>query len=150
MALTVIIPREAKRKPYWFHCRFSVPAYPKQEWLDKAADEAGHLFIADMNKQGFQYEDRYGIVIRRMPGAATPITGGPSINERERFDARRDMQRVLSGDPMRAREDLSYVASVPVLAEAEFWEYDLAGVFVHDELMVETPDPHEELEVLRR
>lgn len=150
MSITVIIRPEMKLKPYWFHCRFSLPAYPKQEWLDKAADECGRQFIADMNRQGFTYQDRFGIVIRQMPSPAVPITGAPSILERERFNARRDLDRILSGDRMRALPDPGYVASVPLLSEAEFWEYDLAAVFVHEELLVETPAAHEELEMLHR
>lgn len=147
MGLELILPRDRGRKPYWLHARFSTPAYPKPEWVDELADAAGKLFIADMNRQGWQFEDKHGLWWTG-PLQPTPVTGAPTRAQREYFRAKDALSRVQQGDKMRARE-LDYVASVPLLNESETWEYDLKGVFIHDTILVETPDPHEELAMLR-
>lgn len=143
LGLTLRLPKELGRKAYWLHARFTVPAYPKQTWLDEAADEAGKLFIADMARQGWTYIDKYGIGIAYEPVAKTPVTGAPSRLERERFVARDALDRVRGGDRMRAKE-MNYTANVPILGQSELWEYDLRAAFYHATILTETPDPHEE------
>lgn len=150
LGLTFISKQALPNKAYWLHARIAVPAYPKQAWLDEAADKQGALFIADMTRQGWTYIDR-GIWISDQPVAKTPITGAPSIGERERFNAKEALPRVMAGDRMRLQHDTSrYVANMPTTAEVEDWEYDIKAAFWRETILTEMPAAHEEREVLLR
>lgn len=137
-------------KAYWLHARIVVPAYPKQVWLDEAADKQGALFIADMTRQGWTYIDK-GIWISNDPVARVVAAGAPSIEERERFVAKDAISRVMAGDRMRLQHDTSrYVSIVPAVEETEEWEYDIKAAFWRETVLTEVPDAHEEREVLLR
>ena len=145
---TLLLRSDLGKKPYRLRCRFSVDAFPRASWLEKAKHAAAEAFVQDMAKQGFEYLDQHGVTMTG-PFSATPITGLPSRRERGRFNARQALPAVLAGNPLRPPER-SYAVSVPLLDESEKWEYELAAVFIHKTLFVETPDKHEEEEMLRK
>jgi hypothetical protein len=150
LGLHLRVHKALPNKAYWLHARIVVPAYPKQAWLDEAADKQGALFIADMNRMGWAYIDR-GIWIANEPISRTPITGAPSIEERERFVAKDAIDKARQGDRLRLKHDTSrYVTSVFDTSEVEEWEYDIKAAFWRETILVETPDEHEEREVLLR
>lgn len=130
-------------------CRFTVEAGTTSDRLDKYKYKVAEAFVSDLEKQGWKYEPNRLPASERGfkltgPFPATPVKGLPSRAEQFRFNAQRDMARVLAGDKLRAT-DLSYVSNVPLLGETDKWEYELSAVFIHEEILVETQRPIGEL-----
>ena len=148
-ALNIIRP-DFGSKAYRLHCRFTMPAYPRADFLAKAKFEAAELFVKDMAKQGFNYIDKHGFKMTG-PYQHTVIRNLPSMHEQERWhQSSRDMLAdVKAGRAPRATGP-GYVSSVLDLSESELWEYDLGGVFVHKTIVVEYPEEHELVKELAR
>ena len=139
------------KKAYRLRCRFTVPAFPRKDWLDKAKVTAAEAFVRDMAKQGFEYVDKYGF---EMTGPFAPLVRGslPKRHEQERWhqSSREMLPGLMRGVAPRASGG-GYVSVVPSLNETEQWDYELKGVFVHKTILVEQPDSHElEKELVRR
>jgi hypothetical protein len=138
-----LIRPDLGKKAYRLRCAFTMPAYPRADFLAKAKVEAAELFVEDMAKQGFAYRDEHGF---RMSGPYVPTKVGsiPKRHEQERWhQASRDMlPSLLNGNPPRVK-DPGYVFAPLTLQTSDLWEYRLAGVFVHDTIVVEYPEEHE-------
>ena len=139
------------KKPYRLKCRFQIPAYSGERLLERAKYAAAEAFIADMAVKGWQYigessrlaPDARGFRMTFM-GAHVEIMS--SVKRPKRPPSSAKMQAaVMQGATFRAPDDEgASVRTVPHFAEAEFWDYELAGVFLRDTLLMEVPDLHEE------
>jgi len=137
------------KKAYRLRCRFSIGAFPSRDVLEKAKVACAERFVIDMAKQGWDYLDKYGF---RMSGPYPPteIVNLPSRSKQERWHqpSAEIMAAVMAGARIRAQDD-GYVKAVPPVALSDYWDFELAGVFVHNTILTEYPDKHEESEALK-
>lgn len=59
-----------------------------------------------------------------------------------RLSSKQMLPGVMQGAKYRA-EDEPVAMTVPLLEETDAWEHIFSGLFVHDTLMADLPDPHE-------
>ena len=132
---TVIMPKDHGYRPYRLRCRFSIGAYPRQDWLDKAKIAAAERFVEDMAKQGWEYIDRHGV---RMTGPYSPaiITGIPAFGERERIKASEAAYAVSQGARLLPKKQ-SLVASVTPVSQSDVWEFEISAVFERKTIVME-------------
>lgn len=134
----LLIRPDLGKRPYRLRCRFTIDAFPKPHWLEKAKYAAAEAFVRDMAKQGFEYVDRLGVT---MTGPFPTVEIASSLRRpREHFSARRP--------DFRRKEPGSMATTLPALTEMPRWDYELAMVFVHKTLLVEIPTAEEEREML--
>lgn len=135
---TLIQPSRDK-KPYRLRCRFKIERFPRLERLDREKVNVAERFVRDMKAQGWVYDNRFGF---RMTGPY-PVIEPVTIHIPRTPSARGMMPYVAQG--ARFLDQGGTVAmAMPLVAESESWEYELAGVFVRDAVLVERPDLHEE------
>ena len=134
---TIIKPSRDK-KPYRLRCRFKIEPYPRRERLDREKVVVAERFVEDMRKQGWAYSNS-GFKMTGPYPAIDPITihAPRTPSAREMLAGVSQGQRFL--DPGGAPASL-----MPTLFESEVWEYEVAAVFIREEMMIERPDLHEE------
>ena len=138
--MEVILRPDLGKRAYRMRCRFMIDAYPRQSWLEQAKYAAAKEFIKDMDTQGWEYLDKFGI---RMSGPYPQINFPtlPKRSQQEQWNgparngpaSHRNGRQTLSGSP-------GAVVVMPRLNEVERWEYELAAVFVRPTLVAEVPD----------
>lgn len=142
--VTLLVRPDIGHRAYRLRCRFRVGAYPTQDWLDKAKYTAAEQFVADLAKQGWTYLDKHGF---KMSGPFVPveIVNLPTRHQQAQWHMKSSemLNKLGTGQQFRAAS-ASYASIVPPVAECEYWEFELAGVFVHQTLLTERPDAHEE------
>ena len=149
----LLIRPDLGKRAYRLKCRFAMPAYPLPTWVENEKYKTAERFVSDMAKQGWEYDpgrlapSERGFKLTG-PYPKTPILVLPSSVERQRIDAHRDLAKVRAGDRMRDKGS-DYVSTVPMIEESEYWEYEISAVFIRNTILVETPDSHEELEVIK-
>ena len=150
--MTVLLFRpDLGKKAYRLKCRFVIEAFPTQDWLDKKKIETAERFVSDMKKQGWEYDpnkivpSERGFKLRG-PFQATPVMVLPKAPRI--IPNHEALARVKAGDLMRDTGE-DYAVTVPILSESAQWEYEISAVFIRSTILVETPDKHEELEVIR-
>lgn len=127
-------------------CRFIVGAFPSERGLREAKYEAAGRFVRDMAKRGWGYLDKHGFKMTG-PYPETPIMTLPKRSQQERFHtpSREMLAGVQAGHRFNhMSRDSGYARDVPLIAETDSWEFELAGVFVHETILTEVPDEHEE------
>ena len=131
----IILRPGLEKKAYRLRCRFSIPAFPTERWLEKAVLATGKVFIADLAKRGWVYLDKHGIKLSGPFPALTTVRLPPkSQQEPWQYSARQGPgKHRVSGAAFG-------VSTVPGLDAIGDWEYELAAVFVHKELWAEVPD----------
>lgn len=135
---TIIKPTRDK-KPYRLRCRFKIEPHPSMERVDREKVRVAEMFVADMHKQGWEYDTRSGFKMEGPFPFVPPIT----IHMPRVLTAKDMLSGVANGN--RFLEDSGTPASMmPTLGASEWWEYELAGVFIRTEIMVEYADLHEE------
>jgi len=124
-------------------------AYPLPDWVTKTKFKVAELFVADMAKQGFEYDPNKlpphvkGFKLTG-PYPATPdIT---SIKVPKRYTGKQALLRVAAGDRLHD-EGQDYATTLSSIDMSEQWEYEISAVFIHKTILTETPDSHEEHEV---
>ena len=144
MVVTLVRPDRGKRA-YRLRCRFQIDAFPKASFLEKAKYAAAEAFVRDMAKRGWQHVEKYGF---RMTGPF-PATVTVNLPKRSQqmpwaIPSRDLLPAIQAGYRFGPRESSSpYISEVPLLGETDRWEYELAGVFVHETILTESPDEHE-------
>lgn len=134
------------KKAYRLRCRFSVGAFPSERSLEKAKYAAAEMFVTDMAKQGWHYLDRHGFKMTG-PYPAVEVVQLPKRSQQERWHVPSAdiMSAVATGTRIgRIAQDGGYAKPVPLLAESDRWEFELAAVFTHKTILTEYPDKHEE------
>jgi hypothetical protein len=136
------------KRGYRLRCRFSVGAFLDEWSLEKAKRVAAEAFVTDMAKQGWCYLDRYGFKMTG-PYPAIEVVQLPKRSQQERWHlpSADIMPAVMAGARIgRIAQDGGYARSVAPLTETDRWEFELAGVFVHQTILTEYPDKHEEIQ----
>lgn len=148
----LLLHKDLGKRAYRLKCRFKIDPNPKPDWLERTKFQAAELWVQDMEKQGWEYDPNKlekslrGFTMKG-PFVSTPVTGAPSRLEQFRFNAKRDLPKILSGDPMRVPDLSRYVATMPSLGESPQWEYELSAIFIRKTLLVEVPDLKEERDI---
>ena len=145
--MELLLRPDLGKKAYRLRCRFVVGAHPSERTLEKAKYEAADLFVADMAKQGWQWLSKHSFRIRGpFPQVQTVTLPKASLQERWHVPSRELLPAISAGYPgPRPAGDGGYARLVPLMAETDAWEYELAGVFIRDTIQVEVPDAHEEM-----
>lgn len=145
--LELLLRPDLGKKAYRLKCRFVIGAYPSERTLEKAKFHAADLFVRDMAKQDWENVSKHGFQMRG-PFAAVQVVNLPKRSQQERWHTpSKDMIAAIhAGYTPSLPTAPNYVQTVPDVAEADDWEFELAGVFVHSTIMTELPDPHEERE----
>ena len=98
--------------------------------------KAAVMFITDLAKQGWEYVDKFGISVKKMPFAHIEFPTLPSRSQQENwhFNPRTDSieHKVECSSPG--------VVNVPALDAVEKWEFELAAVFLHQTILAEVED----------
>lgn len=137
--MELILKPDLGRKAYRLRCVFRLPAGPPARILEKAKYAAADRFIRDMRVQGWEYVDEHGF---RMRG---PYPYIPTMNLKvpHQLNAREMLQFIRQGRPLPAIEAPPVLTLLPLVMH-EYWEYELAGVFLHKTILMEIPDKGEE------
>lgn len=136
---TLILNPAREAKPYRLRCRFKTDPHPGRDRLEREKVRVAEMFVRDMHKQGWENDTRYGFTMKGPFPMVTPIT----LHPRRMLTAREMAPMVARGARFLDNAD-SGVRELPSLALSEYWEYEIAGVFVRPQIMTEYPDPHEE------
>ena len=147
MVPEVLLRPDLGKRPYRLKCRFITNSFPSERMLEKAKYEAAGLFVRDMAKQGWQHVDGYGFKMSG-PFPATETIILPKRSDQERWHT--PSAEILDTQGFRRRPQQQYATTVPQLTETDSWEFELAAVFIHDTLLTEVPDEHEEQEELTK
>ena len=136
------------KKAYRLHCRFRIGAYPSPRLLDLAKYEAAEQFVVDMAKKGYQHIGESSRLPPEQRGWRMAFKGAHIapmnlVKHPRALSAREMLPRVMQGERFRVRDDPP-VMLVPHFSEAEYWDYDLSTIFIHDTILMDWPDRHEE------
>jgi len=136
------------KRPYRLKCRFRVPAGSGPDFLEKAKYAAAEQFIADMKVKGWEY---IGGSSRLPPeargfrltfkGAHVEVRG---LSKPKRLPSSREMLPAIMQGARFLPDERSDVVTVPHYTETEYLDWELAGVFLRNTLLMEVPDAHEE------
>lgn len=138
--MTTLISRVTRdNKPYRLKARFKIEPSPGRDRLDREKVRVAEMFVRDMHKQGWENDGRYGF---RMKGPF-PMVTVTTLHPR-RMPTAREMAPMVARGARFLDNAESGVMELPPLALSEYWEYEIAGVFVRPQIMTEYPDPHEE------
>ena len=127
------------KKAYRLRCRFKTDPYIPTALLDREKVRVGEMFVEDMRKQGWVYDTRYGFKLTGPYPTITPIT----VHVPRQPTAREMLSGVSQGDRF-LDPGGNLAITMPQVASRESWDYEIASIFIRDELMVEVPDLHEE------
>lgn len=146
----LILRPDLGKKAYRLKCRFVIGAYPGARALEKGKYEAADLFVRDMAKQNYEYVDRYGFTLAGpFPATETVTLPKPSQQEQWHAPSREMIVAIRAGyRPEQLVQNDGYAKPVPLISETDAWEFELSGVFVHETILMEVPDPHEEKEMM--
>ena len=136
---TLIVRPSRDKKPYRLRCRFRIEPHPGQGRLDREKVKVAEQFVRDMHKQGWENHTGSGFAMKGPFPPVIPVT----IRPRRTPSARQMLAGVARGE--RVLDDgYTGVREVPLLGESEWWEYEIAGVFIRAQILTEVPDRHEE------
>ena len=103
--------------------------------LNRDKVRVAERFVKDMAAQGWVHDPRFGFRLTGPFPAIVPVT----IHVPRTPSAREMLPYVAQG--ARFLDAGGTIAGMmPKITESEWWEYELAGVFVRDEILVEKPD----------
>ena len=132
------------KRPYRLKCRFKIEPRPTRDSLKNGVLKTLDLFAGDMGKRGYEYAPKYGI---RLDGPFVPVVP-ITVRRPQRIGSREMLPGVMQGNRYRDAGG-SIARTVTPLSESEYWEYELAAVFIGNTILMETPDPHEEREMIK-
>lgn len=133
MIATIIRPFR-ENQAYRLRCRFKIEPCPNLSWLDIQKVRVAEMFVKQMHAQGWEHDNRVGF---RMTGPY-PMVEPVTIHIRRTPSAREMLPYLLQGAKFRANGE-TMAAPMPKLATSEWWEYEIAGVFIRRQIMVESP-----------
>jgi hypothetical protein len=141
----VLLRQKRDKKAYRLRCRFKIDSLPRPEWLEKAKFAAAERFVEDMRKQGWEYVGKFGFKMTG-PFPATETVILPKRGEQARWHLPSAdlLPAIEAGYRIGQTPASDYTQEVPLLGETGCWEYELAGVFAHEQILTEYADPHEE------
>lgn len=135
---TLLLRPSREKRPYRLRCRFKIEPHPGQDRLDREKVKVAEQFVTDMRKQGWEHDGRVGFEMKGPLPMVIPTT----IRPRHTPTAREMLPGVMRGQ--RFLDDGSTgVSLVPSLRASEWWEYEISGVFIREQILTELPDAHE-------
>ena len=145
MGVEVLVRPDRSKRAYRLRCRFRVEAFPNPGFLERAKFRAAETFVEDMHKQGWEYLNSHGFKMTG-PFPAIEVVNLPkrSLQPRWHQPSQEVLQRIMAGQRVRATGN-GFASDMPGLGACEKWEYELAGVFVHNTILTETPEDQEAL-----
>ena len=116
--------------------------HPMVSRLDREKVIIAERFVRDMHKQGWEHDGRVPFVMKG-PFPQVEIT---TIHPQRLPTAREMAPYVAQGDRFRDPfVGYDYGAKPALtLAASEYWEYEIAGVFVRTQILTELPDKTEQ------
>jgi len=138
--IQTIIKPDLGKKPYRLKCRFAIDAYPHPDWLTKEAKKIAEQFVRDMKAQGWEHVPEYQFKIDGPFPKVTPMT----VKQVRQPTAREMLPYILQGATFPDKGGTMAQDLLP-LDQQEYWEFELSAVFFRETLLVEYPDPHEEI-----
>lgn len=136
---TLLLRPTRDRKAYRLRCRFKIEPFPPPYRLDREKVKVAEQFVREMHKQGWEYVESFGFKMAGPFPMVVPTTIRPN-----RMPTAREMLPWVARGERFLDDGETGVSTVPALRESEWWEYELAGVFVRDQIMTEVADRHEE------
>lgn len=137
---TLLLRPTLDRKAYRLRCRFKIEPYPPPYRLDREKVKVAEQFVRDMHKQGWENVGSYGFEMRGPFPMVTPT----ALSIRRMPTAREMLPRVARGERFLDDGLTPGVMTMPILAESDWWEFEIAGTFAREQIMTERPDAHEE------
>ena len=139
MPVELIIRKTRENRPYRLKCRLKIEPHPRRDRLDREKVRIAEWFVVDMHKQRWEHDGRYGFTMKGPFPRAEVVT----LHPKRLLTAQEMAPQVARGARFLDSAE-SGVMDVPPLALSEYWEYEIAGVFVRPQIMTEYPDLHEE------
>ena len=139
MTLQILCKPTLDKSAYRLKCRFKIEPHPNLLRLHREKVRVAEVFVEDMRKQGWEYDDRWDWTMKGPFAYVSPIT----IHMPSMPTAREMLPYILNGSRF-IDQGGSIAGVMPALDAAEWWEYELAAVFFRPQILVEYPDPHEE------
>ena len=139
---------DMRKRAYRLHCRFQIEAYPAPGSLERARRATAEVFIEDMMKRGYDYVGESSRLPPSERGFRMEFKGShiavtnPQKPKRV-LSAKEMLPQVMQGNKFRAT-DRPAVMDVPDIDATEYWDFDLSCIFMHDTILSEIPDRHEE------
>lgn len=140
MSNTLLFRPDLGKKGYRMKCRFKIEPHPTRDRLKQGALAAWDLFVTDMAKQGWEYLSSEA---PRFRGPFAP-TAPMNVHRLRVPTSQQMMAEVAQGARFLAGKE-TIAQSVLALTETEYWEYELALVFVRPVILMDVPDRHEEM-----
>lgn len=128
------------KRAYRLKCAIRVPNNLHGDELKRSVLACLEDFVRDMHLQGFEWQGSYGW---RREGMPKPFIEAVTIRRPRRKSAKEMIRAVMQGARF-LDNDPGPASTVPVLEVAEHWQYEVSGVFVHDAILTDIPDKHEE------
>lgn len=136
---TIVIPRTLDKKGYRLKCRFKTDPYPTVSRLDREKVVIAERFVRDMHKQGWEHDNRFPFKIK----GPFPMVEMSMIRPRKMPTAKDMLPYVANGARFLDDRDGGAKAAL-TLGTSEYWEFEIAGVFVRAQILTEMPSPGEE------
>lgn len=147
----LLIRASRVKKPYRLKCRLKIEPAPSPvrdydghlRWrsrLEREKVRIAERFVSDMKAQGWEHRPGDGF---RMRGPF-PMVVPKTIHRVRALSAKEMMPHVAQGARFLDR-GTDGVSIVPKLEASEWWEFEISGVFIREQILTESPDPHEEV-----
>lgn len=128
-------------RPYRLKCRFEIEADHTRGQLEKARNVALNQFIADLSKQGWEYQERF---LPRITGPYPNVQPSSSLPKPQRISAKRMLPELIQGHKFRDAGELEGVQTPEPIDATEWVQYEITAVFIHKTILVDIPDLYEE------
>ena len=138
----ILLRKDLGRRPYKMRCRFEIEADHTRGQLEKARKVALNKFIADIGKRGWEYVER---IQPRITGPYPNVQPGSSLPKPQRVSAKRMLPEIMQGNKFRGDTRVDGIQSPEPIDATEWVQYEIEAYFVHDTILVDTPDLHEEM-----
>ena len=138
--MEVVVRPDLGKRPYRLHCHVTVEGGVRGSELHLAVGHCLDDFVRAMHQQGFEHVSSEPW---RSHGMPKPHIKPMTLRRPARLSSRDMMPAVMQGARFRAGPE-TIALVVPRLEESELWDYDVSGVFLHDTILTDVPDLHEE------
>lgn len=144
----ILIRPDLGKKAYRLKCRFTVDAHISPERFEKLKFEVAEAWVEDMKLQGWEYDPNRIEKSQRGfnlsgPFYITPVTGLPKFHERRKMTSKEMLPMVAQGRRV-FDEGRDWAVPVTPLNQSDKWDWEISAVFIHETILTEIPDAHEE------
>lgn len=137
--VTLIVRPGLEKQGYRLKCRWKTDPHPTVRRFDREKVRIAEQFVLDMHKQGWEHDNRFPFKVKGPFPMVEPVT----IHPRRTPTAKEMLPYVANGARFLDTGDGAAKPAL-TLGLSEYWEYEIAGVFVRTQILTEQPDPGEE------